>query len=144
MLMFGIIVAAIFLNSYKYIFKNAHEARFYLFKDIDIIIESDYHYLINRCLETFRSLNYQVAEIDEKEGSIEASQLSTRSQTKIRIELVENTKKTYILRLEFIEPKDFERRSKLINRFINRLISKRKGKDQKAESKPDLSFDVGD
>lgn len=151
-------------NSFKMVFANEHSARYFIFKDILIIIEADYHYLFNKCHETLKNMKFKVIEVDETLGTLEACQITSwkafsilkdiigsTSQIEIKIEQVEKSKSLYQVKINCTRIIDHEKKfqdftfcSKLTNRFINLLISRPKGTDQKAESKIDISTDVGD
>ncbi len=151
-MMFLIVIASLRILSYieRVDPKNSYDARYNIFKDVDIIIECDYHYLFNKCHDALRNMNIKVAEVSEQRGILEAYH-GTFAGITLQIEKVKDVENGYKISVSLSSYKKahvnaaaVQKSSLFINRFINQLISKRKGADQKAESKADISSDVGD
>lgn len=126
--------------------KNARDARYKFFKNAEIIIEANHHYLFNKCHATLRRMKLNVVEINESKGKLEAFQ--TRiwpifSIIQVQIEQIENSKSSYIVSLKFekyrSEKIDLAKSSKVINRFINILISKLKDTNENSKSSINIS-----
>jgi hypothetical protein len=144
-----------------------------LFKDINIIIKSERPYLFNKCHEVLRIMNFHIEKIDESSGSIIASRLPLITgllrRVEVNVKSVENLENTFSINIVYTYPRfivlfdeagvnkeQLERtlrynemlltpeRSRVINRFINLLISKGANGDEMAISKVDQSTDTGD
>jgi len=146
-----ILAAFYFPFSYKASCKTANDARYNLYKEIDLIIAADYHYLFNKSHEALRSMKLKIVEINEEEGSLEANKFLTWNipgTLKIRIVKVENNEKSYQIKFDYrqflSDPINLLERSRLINRFIDILLSKPKNVDAKSNSKIDELTDIGD
>lgn len=133
------------------VFKDAYSGRGELFEDIDIVIESDFHYALNKCYEALKLMGFQMVEVDESKGKLETFRIPFwiigiipnfgrhAIQITVTITLRENAKNSFIIKLELKQEAGSHelssvKKSKFVNRFLNRLISKSKGVDQKAES----------
>jgi hypothetical protein len=138
-LYFIIIIASgglVFILTANHIFRyqNALQARYILFKDIEILIESDYSYLFNKCLEGLRNLGTQIVEINSDAHLLEASKYSfwrTPGNINIEIKAVKDRDNCFSLQIE-ITGLQVEMRSKIINRFINQVINKPKNSRNEA------------
>jgi len=108
-LLFVFFLPLILEASYKYRLNNSDDAKYFLFKDVLILVEADYHCLFNKCHEALRSMNFRVSEIKETAGYLEAIQGSIlrRRPVKLKIHITkeENTEKanTVTLSYEFID-----------------------------------------
>jgi hypothetical protein len=135
--------------SYKNRLESADQARYFLFKDIDIVIEANYHYVFNKCHETLKSLRFQIVEVDESVGCLEAYSipfLGYARQIRVKIEKVINSESAYMLKMSIVrlvnQRVDLAVSSKFANRFINKLINKDKNADGKTASKVNVPTDV--
>jgi hypothetical protein len=158
----GLIVYLFVSYRFNFLHKNPAEIRYNLFKDALILIEADYHYLFSKCHEALRSMNLKVVEINERIGNLEAFQQGGLFATGRTLQVQVKQSKlpnTYLIWVQFgledisISPKEIRsiipeanqaRSSKVINRFINQLISKPKSADQKTDDKKDVPTEVGD
>lgn len=131
----GYILTIMYLSRYQ----NALQARYVLFKDIEILIESDYSYLFNKCLEGLKNLGTQIVEVNSDAHFLEACVFpfwGTSWDIKIEVKAVKDRDNCFDLQVELtendarkplIEISNFsEKRSKIINQFINQVINKPK------------------
>jgi len=97
-----------------------------LYKDINVRIDAEHHYLFNKCYESLRSLKFKIVEVDEQCGRLVAfyvTALGIVKQITIKVEKEENSETLHTVKFE-LEGNDFAERSRVINRFINSLISR--------------------
>lgn len=123
--------------------KTAFEARYFLFEKVSIQIQSEYHYLFNKCQESLRSIGWKIIDADEDKGTIEAyyqpsaiQQLFQRKTILIAITLesISRLKSLYNIKYELSElPSD--QKLKISNHFVDRLVSKPKNASDQAQSK---------
>jgi hypothetical protein len=129
----------------------SEDVRYVIFKNAEIIVEANFHYLFNKCHETLRSMHFNVVEVNEITSSLEAYRgkgwTKGTDRIKIQIDQVKHSERSYIIKLEFENVKDLPedsnitysfikrliQNSKVTNRFINRLISISKKGDEKDE-----------
>jgi len=111
-------------------YKSAYEARYFLFTHAEIVVESDFNYLFNKCHEVLRSMKFNIVEVNEHEGVLEAQRNESKGETiKVHIEKVENSNSSYYVKLIFVvkdrekDPTRYAPHSYFTNRFINKLIS---------------------
>jgi len=117
-------------------YSNAEESRYNLFKDVDIVIEADYHYLFNKCHDALREMKLNVIEVNEGLGALEAHKSFTgrnseKVKVNVQVEKVPNSMNSYIVKVNFKRgfKKDYivlPRNSKDTNLFINHLIRRPK------------------
>ncbi len=143
----AVIFSKLYLNSYTRRCSNANEARYFFFKEIHILIETDYIYLFNKCHEILREMGTQVIEINIYAHLLEAffpgTIFSRARRIEIQIEAVEGKDRLYSIQVK-VSPYahhkkkgqvsvSSEESSKVINRFINHLISTTAGADKKTQ-----------
>lgn len=84
-------------------FKTADNANYFVFKDTLILIESNYHYLFNKCHETLRSMNLKIVKVDESAGTLEALQgrrlIRDFAKLRVQINKVEGSESVYVIGL---------------------------------------------
>jgi len=141
--LFIIITSSKFYSFGKKSFFRTEICKFFFFEKVIIILEADFHYLFNKSHETLRSMKFEILNVDEGNGSLDAfrifirSPLITRHSTRrvqliqLRIDNVGNSGNDYKIILEFLNPIGIPERSSITNQFINRLISKSKNIDKK-------------
>ncbi|HYT46740.1 MAG TPA: hypothetical protein VEP90_30720 [Methylomirabilota bacterium] len=110
---------------------------FNLFSSVDIIIEADFQYLFDKCIDALKSMNLKISQVElgDSEGKVKALRTS---QIKIfapiititvTVQKIENSESSFTVQLSFFREfktpyiNAFES-SKITNSFIDRLISK--------------------
>jgi hypothetical protein len=140
---------AIYLNPFSIL--SPHSAdyiRHLYFQRADILIESDYHYLFIKCHKACRDLRFNIVEISETLGYIEAYRdpnLATPTgslRIKVEVKKLRNTESSFAINLDFLTKISISKRSKFTNRFINQLINN--PTDAQDKPKMDVSADVLD
>ncbi len=143
-----------FYQSYVITIKDAYDGRYFLFQNISLEVEADYHYLFNKCFEVFKILKFPVVEIDKDLGILESfisfysfSNEFTGSM-KVKISPKNNIVNVYIVHISITM---FHKTSPLTllkyfsmfaNRFVNLMISKIKCLDQEVGNKSEVSEEV--
>ncbi len=167
------------IHWYRNICNSPFEAKYFIFKDFELTIESDYHYLLNKCHEALRKMDFEVAEIDERIGTIEAcesrpsgtfltqvwitivpignlmraeklSKKASKTSSQASKSLPRGTPRPFYtnsykmkttsfrIKIEFLPNEGLSTKSKITNRFVNLLLSKSKGVEEKEQSKKGL------
>ena len=106
-----------------------------LYKDVDILIDAEHHYLFNKCHESLKGLKFKILEVDEQSGNLVAFYVTFLGFVKpitVNVLKIENSETLHKIILQ-LEGDDFAERSRVINRFINRLISKPINADHKTK-----------
>jgi hypothetical protein len=110
---------------------------FNLFSSVDIIIEADFQYLFDKCIDALKSMNLKISEVElgDSEGKVKALRISqikifaTIITTTVTVQKIENSESSFTVKLTFFREfktpyiNAFES-SKITNSFIDRLISK--------------------
>jgi hypothetical protein len=110
---------------------------FNLFSSVDIIIEADFQYLFDKCINALKSMNLKISEVElgGSEGKVKALRISQIKifapiiTTTVTVQKIENSESSFTVQLSFFREfktpyiNAFER-SKITNSFIDRLISK--------------------
>ncbi len=110
---------------------------FNLFSSVDIIIEADFQYLFDKCVDALKSMNLKISEVElgDSEGKVKALRISQIKifspiiTTTVTVQKIENSESSFTVQLTFF--REFKtpytnalESSKIINSFIDRLISK--------------------
>ena len=136
-ILLAIIYIILFRNSYIFRCRSAYQGRYAIFKEAQILIESDYRYLFNKCHEVLKIMGAQVIEVNFDAQLIDAfipGTLFSRARSiVVRIQALEGKEGLYSVlgkASPFVkrENKDqisvsSEASSQVINRFINQLLS---------------------
>lgn len=135
--LFYILFFIVFLRQMAlYFSKSVRKYMIYdMFANCELVVETNYKYVFNKSLETLRIMRFKVTEADEKEGYLEAFQLTFFvwiRMIQIHIAEIQNSENFYnITVFGLTEPIIFAHRivgtnTKDINRFVDILISKSK------------------
>jgi hypothetical protein len=131
----SLISIIIVLTYFIFRYRNDLYKSYALYKDIEIRIDAEHQYLFNKSYESLRSLKFKIVEVDEQCGRLLAfyvRALGIIKQFTIKVEKEENSETLHTVKLK-LEGKNFAESSRVINRFINSLISKPKNTDHKSK-----------
>jgi hypothetical protein len=119
---------------------DARVEPFNLFHAVDIIIEADFHYLFDKCIDTLKGMNLKISEVElgDSVGKVKAVQISqlklfapwpTIRVTTITVQKIENSECSFTVTLTFFrkfktQDTNVIETSRITNSFIDRLISK--------------------
>lgn len=139
----------IYLNPLSiFLFQNTYYIRYLYFKYADIFIDSDYHYLFNKCYKVCTDLRFDIVEVSETLGYIEANRrrnLAVQTgdlRIKVKVKKLERSVSSYEINLDFLTNISISKRSGFTNSFINQLLNN--PKDAQDKPKTDMSADVFD
>ncbi len=146
-LLLAVIYIDLYINSYLFRCHNADQGRYAIFKEAWVLIESNYLYLFNKCHEILKVMGTQVIEADFYAQRLEAftpgSFFSPARCIEIQIQAMEGKEGLYSVLLRaapFVHRENKEetsvssiQSSRVINRFINQLISTTEVSDKKPQ-----------
>jgi hypothetical protein len=128
--------------------KEPKEGRYFLFKNVDIVIEAECDYLFNKCLTVLGNMRFNITEVDRQDKKIEACQIQGFHAAIITLSIkgYGNSEKSFMIAFHYQEvPEDKEapedeidamvslpRKSRIINCFIDQLVSKPGKRAEKA------------
>jgi hypothetical protein len=120
--------------SYSIIRKlNTTTYDYLFFKNVSLIIESDFQYLFDKCIDVLRIMNLKIKDVElgDSGGTIKALRLNLLTEVRsvtVTVKKISNSESSYTVELEFPHesghPNDISKTSKFTNSFIDRLISK--------------------
>lgn len=144
----------------KFDFKKG---RYYLFNREIILIEAEYQYLFSKCYQSLKDMDYIIAEANQDYGTLEAYQMQSwflqrPRQIRVQIKKVKDSRSSFGILLNFeifktyyywerqkgkpqvrnsliLQVPNLTARSKVVNQFINLLISKPKNVSDTEHSK---------
>jgi hypothetical protein len=143
----AIIYIRLFRNSYMFRSHSANQGRYAIFKEAQILIKSDYLYLFNKCHEILKVMGTQVIEVDNYTHFLEAftpgTILNRARSIEVRVQAIEGKEGIYSVLVKaspYVKRENKDQisvssvgSSKVVNRFINHLISTTDGADKKTQ-----------
>ena len=126
---------------------SANQGRYAIFKEAQILIKSDYLYLFNKCHEILKVMGTQVIEVDNYTHFLEAftpgTILNRARSIEVRVQAIEGKEGIYSVLVKaspYVKRENKDQisvssvgSSKVVNRFINHLISTTDGADKKTQ-----------